>query len=113
MPDFVAEELGKRAGLDPEILERARMDRRVQQLIQNLRSFVSKDRVYASDSLRVIGPAAEAAVPALIEALTHDDSEVRRHATYALRDIGPAAVPALIEALKDDDSEVRSNPPTL
>ena len=107
VPDFVAEELGKRAGLDLEILERVRMERRVQQLIQNLRSFVSKDRLYASGSLRAIGPAAEAAVPALIEALKDEDSNVRGSAADALGKIGPAAVPALIEALRDDDSDVR------
>ena len=109
VPDFVAEELGKRAGLDPEVVERARMQGRVQQLIQNLRSFESEDRVYACESLGAIGPGAEVAVSALIEALKDGDSDVRFSAADALGSIGPAAeaaVSALIEALKDGEGAV-------
>ena len=112
VPDFVAEELGKRAGLDPEVVERAKLEGRVQQMIQNLRSFEARDRVYACNSLRAIGPTAAAAVLALIEALKDGNRGVRRSAADALGSIGPAteaAVPALFEALTDDDSDVRSN----
>ncbi len=112
VPDFVAEELGKRAGLDPEVVERARMQGRVQQLIQNLRSFEPKDRAYACARLQEIGPAAEAAVPALVVVLGDDNWSVRSSAASALGRIGPAAeaaVPALSEALKDDDTDVRSS----
>ena len=48
------------------------------------------------------------AVPALIEALKNEDSEVRWEAAIVLRKAGDkSAVPALTEALKDKDSEVR------
>ena len=68
-------------------------------------------RSKAVSALERIGPAAEAAVPALNEALQDDDSGVRSKAASALGRIGPAAkaaVPALIEALQDDDYWVRS-----
>jgi HEAT repeat protein len=54
-----------------------------------------------------IGPAAEAAVAALVAALKDADAMVRGSAAHALASIGPAAVPALATALKDADAEVR------
>jgi hypothetical protein len=61
----------------------------------------------ASDALGRIG---EAAVPALIEALSHPDPEVREQAARALSLIGPkstAAVPDLIRLLDDESEPVR------
>jgi HEAT repeat protein len=59
-----------------------------------------------------IGPEANAAVPALIEAFRDEDKFVRRIAAEALANIGPdakAAVPALIETLKDVNEVIRSS----
>jgi HEAT repeat protein len=61
----------------------------------------------ASDALGRIG---EAAVPALIEALSHPDPEVREQAARALALIGPkstAAVPELVRLLDDESEPVR------
>jgi len=52
------------------------------------------------------------AVPALIEALGHEDPTVRSHATYALSTIGPEAkeaVAVFVDALDDDNDPVRNN----
>ncbi|MGE3803214.1 MAG: HEAT repeat domain-containing protein [Gemmataceae bacterium] len=57
------------------------------------------------------GPAALAAVPALIELFGSDDALVRQHAALALGNIGPdgaeAAVPVLTAALSDPEWIVR------
>ncbi len=66
----------------------------------------------AAVALGKIGPDAKAAVPALIEALKDENSEMRRRVAVALGNIGPdakAAVPALIEALKDENKNVRDS----
>jgi HEAT repeat protein len=79
---------------------------RVTKLIEALKdkdnaTYVRSD---AAMALGGIGPAAKAAVPALIEALNDKGFNVRYWAATSLGQIGPAAkdaVPALIEALKD------------
>jgi HEAT repeat protein len=61
----------------------------------------------ASDALGRIG---EAAVPSLIQALSHPDPEVREQAARSLAVIGPksvAAVPELIRLLDDESEPVR------
>lgn len=72
----------------------------------------------AASAIARIGP--EEAVPALIEALNHEDAVVRRRAASALGRMGHGrsagripgsreaveAIPVLIEALKDDDDSV-------
>ncbi len=63
-------------------------------------------RVVAAASLGEIGPAAKNAVPALVQALSEKDREMRKHAATALYMIGPAAVPGLVEALRDNNQEV-------
>ena len=79
---------------------------RVQSLIKQLEDSNPGVCGPAAYELGQIGPAAVAAVPALIETFTHKDGYVRGNAAEALRKIGPVAVPALIEALKNKDSEV-------
>ena len=57
-----------------------------------------------------MGPGAAAGVPALIDALKANDSNIRKLAATVLGEIGPAAkgaVKALIVALRDRDILVR------
>lgn len=60
---------------------------------------------YSARALRFMGPAAESAGPALVEALGSQDEQVRRYAAAALGAIGSPvaelAMPALIRALQD------------
>lgn len=67
-------------------------------------------RLYAARVLQRIGPKAEAAVPALTEALNEDDPEFKREVQYALATIGAPAAPAvaaLIPSVEAQDDEVR------
>jgi len=67
-------------------------------------------RFVVGGALLSMGPEAEPAVPALIDALRDGDSEIRRYAALVLGAIGPRArqaVPALKAALNDDDESVR------
>ena len=72
---------------------------------------VDGDRLWKRlEALGQIGPAAVAAVPALITALRDYNSDARSSAARALGVIGPVApnvVPALITALGDEDSDVQ------
>ena len=73
-----------------------------------------KDRAVreaAADALGEIGPAAKAAVPALVELLKDKERQVPFVAAVALGKIGPAAkgaTPALMEMLKGKDKIARS-----
>ncbi|NET34194.1 MAG: TIR domain-containing protein, partial [Cyanothece sp. SIO1E1] len=50
----------------------------------------------------------EAAIPALLQALKDENSDVRRSATEGLGQLrSEAAIPALLQALKDENSDVR------
>lgn len=67
-------------------------------------------RIGAVYALRTLGAKAEAAVPALSEALKDKNLGLRMDAALALGAIGPkaeASVPALGGALKDKDADVR------
>lgn len=78
----------------------------VPRVINGLKS--EKLRVPAVQVLTRIGPGAQAAVPALIEAMKSDNEEFRRDVHLALAAIGPAAapaVPALTAVLSDEKSE--------
>ncbi|MBP60684.1 MAG: hypothetical protein CMJ62_04080 [Planctomycetaceae bacterium] len=69
-------------------------------------------RSLAAYALGQLGPAAQDAVPDLIEALQDSSYKVRSSAAYALGRIGPAAqsaVPALISRIGDEQQEVRSS----
>lgn len=50
----------------------------------------------------------EESIPALINALHHDDRRIRRTSAILLSDIDSEAVPALTEALGDEDSAARA-----
>jgi HEAT repeat protein len=106
IPDFVADELAERAGLDIEAIKRTQKEQRIQRLINQLNVPENDDRRYAAQALREIGPEAKAAVPALIETLKDKNEEVPKVAGWALVEMGQAAVPGLIDALKDDDRKV-------
>lgn len=63
----------------------------------------------AAYAISGMGPAAKAAVPALIEALNDPEPTVRFPVCIALREIGPDArdaVPALTKALDDRNEDV-------
>jgi len=112
IPDFVADELAKRAALDPRALEKAQLKQRIQRLINQLSFPEVSDRQYAIKSLGEIGPEAKAAVPNLSEALKDEGEDVRRAAAEALGKIGPeakSAMPVLIETLSDEELYVRKN----
>ena len=92
---------------------------KIQLLISALRSEDSGVRRQAAAALGKIGPAAKAAVPALIKVLkeNYESIEVREQAEAVLGKIGPAAkaaVPALIRVLKDkyELTEVREQAAT-
>ena len=84
LPDFLEEELAKRAGLDPDAVERAHLELRVKRLAASLSLPDVDDRRAAAEALATIGPEARAAVPALAEALKDDDAILRAHAGRAL-----------------------------
>jgi HEAT repeat protein len=77
------------------------------QLIRDLGSPNARVAERASEKLMVMGPAAEAAVPALVRNLGPGNGArqmVNLSATNALLRIGPrAALPALVEAVQGDD----------
>lgn len=80
--------------------------------IQALRDENFVVREAAIKALNGIGPEAKEAVPALVQALKDENSDIRarRSAVYALGKIGPGAkeaVPALVQALEDKDSIIR------
>jgi murein DD-endopeptidase len=84
--------------------------RTLDQLMQQLKSPDSRQRVDAASSIAQFGPRAKAAAPALIKALEDGNAQVRFQAAIALGCVGrdaKAAVPALTEALKDDVFFVR------
>jgi len=62
----------------------------------------------AANTLGLIGPAADPAIPALADLVLFDDvAEVRDLAARALGRIGPEAEPILVQLLEDPDPEVR------
>jgi len=69
-------------------------------------------RANAAQLLGRIGPPAKEAVPALIKALSSENSGIQASASAALGEIGPAAkeaVPALIKALSSENIRVRAS----
>jgi len=104
VPSFVAVELVKRAGLDPQAVSTALVQQRVKDLIFRLNLPHADDRGAAPHALGTIGADAQAAVPALIEKLGDADGTVRYAALVALRQIAPnnqTVVPALTQSLND------------
>src|SRR5437588_12265049 len=78
--------------------------------LQSLRVADPFQRVHAAMVLGLMGEHAQAAVPALVDAMRDEDPQVRRMVMAALGEIGPAArtaVPALANALRDRSEAVR------
>ena len=110
VPDFVPDELGRRGGLEPEVMQRLQLKQRVQHYIENLDLPHEDDRKHAAETLGQIGAAAKDAVPQLIELLKDPGEGVRRAAAGALGQIGAAAavvVPRLAELLRNPVADVR------
>lgn len=65
-------------------------------------------RSHAAQVLGEMGPKADAAVPALLQALKNSEPRVRHEAARALKRIGPGpdAIPALVDALGDSRKRV-------
>lgn len=73
--------------------------------IADLKAPAPHTRNNAAYEIAGMGPAAAAAVPALIEALDDEDAAVRFPVTVALGEIGPAAaaaVPKLKQVMEED-----------
>jgi hypothetical protein len=97
VPNFVPDELGKRGGLDPELMQRLQLKQRVRHYIKNLSLPDADDRKHAADTLGRLGPAAKDAVPGLAGLLEDPDPAVRRSAARALGLIGVGAKDAAPE----------------
>ena len=95
VPDFVPDELGRRGGLDPELMQRLQLKQRVRHYINNLDLPHADDRRHAAEALGGIGPAAKDAAPELAKLLKDPDAGVRGAAASALGGIGPAAKDAV------------------
>ena len=109
VPDFVPDELGKRGGLDPELMQRLQLKQRVQRYIKNLDLPDAEDRKHAAETLGHLGSAAKDAVPHLVELLKDPEETVRAAAADAFK-IGPSAavvVPRLAELLRNPIAGVR------
>jgi HEAT repeat protein len=77
--------------------------------VADLKADAPYTRNTAAYAIGGFGPAAQPAVPALIEALQDPEPSVRFPVCIALREIGPGAkdaVPALMEALDDRNDDV-------
>jgi hypothetical protein len=112
IPEFVPDELARRAGLDPEELRLALEKRRIRLLINELSAPELEYRLRAAQDLGEYGSKARIAIPNLIGMLENKNNspKVRQAAAKTLGQIAAReTVPTLIEALKDkyDDIEVR------
>ena len=80
------------------------LDRIVDALSQAVRNEDYAIKVTAADALSALGPAAMAAMPALLDQLDHVQPWVREAAMGALASFGKEAVPALIDLFKKNAS---------
>ncbi|MBG1262056.1 HEAT repeat domain-containing protein [Nostoc commune] len=109
VPAFVAEELGKLAGIDPEAEKEEQLKRRIRRLVKDLFVPEVEDRIRAAEELAKIGEPVKSGVPALVKALKDNDSEVRMWIAEALGNSGndsELVLQGLLELLKDHEREV-------
>jgi HEAT repeat protein len=76
-------------------------------LMDDLKTDKDEVRLKAINQLADRGPAARAAVPALVDTFKSKNEDVRLGAALALGNIKTGTVPPLVEALKDRDADVR------
>jgi HEAT repeat protein len=112
VPNFVADEMGKLAGLDLDALEQQRERRRIKRLIRNLFApeATVRDRL---DDLRKIGESgsvAKFAARDLLIVLTDENKEVRWAAAWALGKLGDtsqAMIQGLLARLQHENWSIR------
>jgi HEAT repeat protein len=80
--------------------------RSLSQWVGDLKAAAPQTRNAAAYEISGMGPAAAAAVPALIAALDDPEASVRFPVTVALAEIGPAAKPAVPKLKKMMDEEI-------
>ncbi len=105
IPEFVPEELVKKAGLDPEAIRAAQRKRRVRRLIEELEAPETEYRLRAVADLGVMGKEATKAIPSLYRVLEKDsEAEIRLAALTALTQLDKEAtrvVPSLCKVLEN------------
>jgi HEAT repeat protein len=109
VPSFVAEELGKLAGLDLEALKQEQQKQRIRRFIDNLRLPHQDDRLHAVEELSKMAAIAKSAVDGLLIALKNNDSDVRYYAAEALGNLdntSESVLQGLVASLEDDDFHV-------
>jgi HEAT repeat protein len=86
-----------------------KINKDVSKQIKKLKSKNAEIRKKAAEALGDMGPAASAAVPALIEAFKDKDYFVNQAVVKALGKIGEPALPALMTAVSDNEEKVRTH----
>ncbi len=108
VPEFVIEELGKKAGLDPEAVRQFQRQRRVRMLIQELSAPEPEYRARAVEDLGKMGKYANPAIPRLRKLLDNDSevAKIRREAAKALKQLGED-IPILIAEINGGVESIR------
>lgn len=96
--------LGSQLGSNPAVDSGS-----VSHLVEALQSEQIADRVVAADTLGLMGPAAQEAIPALVAALEDSTESVAVTAAYALSAMQDAARPALLDALRTTSKAATRN----
>jgi HEAT repeat protein len=113
LPEFLPDELAKRAGLDPEVINQIHLEHRIHRLITNLELPDPDDKLLAAQALKKIGPQAKIAVPSLIRVFKNEKNvEVREKVIESLTSVSQDAkllIPLLVDALSDQEAAVRSS----
>ncbi|KST63538.1 HEAT repeat domain-containing protein [Mastigocoleus testarum] len=116
VPEFVVEELGKKAGLDPDSVQQFQRQRRVRMLIQELSAPETEYRARAAEDLGNMGNKANKAIPRLRRILENDSevAKTRREAAKALKQLGED-IPILIAEIKGgvESIHLAEHPPTV
>jgi len=83
-------------------------ENKLEELVKKLKNKKVALRCWAAWALGKMGEKAGKVIPALIEALKDENTDVRSTVVLAFGNMGEKAIPALIEASKDKDANVRS-----